>query len=57
MSPTALYLVLLALLLGGVACGATLLNVPPLWTASVGLVAAAVALAVASARPRTPRQR
>ncbi|GJG87971.1 hypothetical protein tb265_31520 [Gemmatimonadetes bacterium T265] len=55
MTPTALLLALVALLLAGVAFGATLLNVPPLWTAVAVLVAAAGALAVATARPRRPR--
>ncbi|HEY0780638.1 MAG TPA: hypothetical protein VGD56_21960 [Gemmatirosa sp.] len=57
MTPTALYLALFALLLVGLAFGATLLNVPPLWTAGLVVVAGIGALAVASARPRTPRQR
>lgn len=54
MTPTAVYLALFALLLVGFAFGATLLNVPPLWTAAIVLVAIAAALAVASARPRRP---
>ena len=55
MTPTALYLALFAILLVGLAFGATLLNVPPLWTAGGVLVAVASALAIASARPRRPR--
>ncbi len=57
MTPTAIYLALFALLLAGVAVGAVLLNVPPLWTAALVLVAVAGALAVASARPRSTRRR
>lgn len=57
MTPTALALGLVVLLLAGLAFGATLLNVPPLWTGAAVLVAAAGALVVASARPRPRRPR
>ena len=57
MTPTALYLALLAVLLAGIAFGAVLLNVPPLAIAAVVLLAVAAALAVASARPRQPPPR
>ena len=51
MTPTAVYLALFALLLVGVAFGAVLLNVPPLWVAAVLLAATALALGIAT-RPR-----
>lgn len=54
MAPTTLYLALFALLLAGLAFGATLLNVPPLWIAAAVVIAAALALGIAT-RPRGPR--
>lgn len=55
MTPTTLYLALFALFVAGLAWGAILLNVPPLWTLALVLVAIAAALWIASARPRRPR--
>ncbi len=56
MTPTAVYLLLFAILLVAFAFGATLLNVPPLWIVAAVLVASVGALLVASARPRRPRR-
>ena len=55
MTPTAVYLALFAVLLAGLAFGATLLNVPPLWTLVAVLAAGTGAFLVASTRPRPPQ--
>ena len=50
MSPTTVYLVLVVVAIAAIAFGATLLNVPPGWTAA-GVVLAFVGALVLASRP------